>query len=239
MNLSRIDKTLPCLLDNLALDEALLLDAEDGQSGQVLRFWTWPMPAVVLGAGSSLKDDVYEDRCLTDNVPIVRRSSGGGTVLLNEGCLLYSLVLDTSLNPVLSDIRSSYDWILGKIANALIPDSNDSIQGTSDLSLLNCKWSGNAQQRKKKYILHHGTILYNFDNSVVKKYLKMPVRQPEYRSQRHHTDFLTNINLPIDIIIKLISDEWQAQNNVYQINAQRIEELVRSKYGTPGWLLKR
>ena len=58
----RLDLTLPDLAANLALDEALLLAAEAGQFGEVLRFWEWPSPAVVLGAGGRIADDAKDDR---------------------------------------------------------------------------------------------------------------------------------------------------------------------------------
>src|SRR5437868_2848192 len=88
-----LEKTLPTLAENLALDEALLLEAEAGRGGEVLRLWEWPLPAVVLGAGCRLAEDVDEERCRADGVPVLRRASGGGTVLLGAGCLLYTLVL--------------------------------------------------------------------------------------------------------------------------------------------------
>src|SRR5262245_19091088 len=80
--------TLPDLADNLALDEALLLAAEERPAGGVLRLWEWPRPAVVLGAGCPLAQDVDEAACTAASVPVLRRASGGGTVLLGPGCLL-------------------------------------------------------------------------------------------------------------------------------------------------------
>src|SRR5690349_19969206 len=77
-----LDLTLPILAENLALDEALLLEGEDGRGGEVLRPWEWPRRAVVLGAGCWFAADVYEASCLHDGVPLLRRASGGGTVLL-------------------------------------------------------------------------------------------------------------------------------------------------------------
>src|SRR6478735_11072929 len=91
--LSRSDRTLTTLDANLALDEAFLLAAEAGEGGEWLRFWEWSDHAVILGAGGSVALDVNEGTCRTDGVPIHRRSSGGGTVLLGRGCLLFSLVL--------------------------------------------------------------------------------------------------------------------------------------------------
>ena len=86
-----LDLTLPDLAENLALDESLLLDAERGGGGETLRLWAWPNYAVVLGAGGVIADDVNETACAADGVPLARRASGGGTVLLGPGCLLYSL----------------------------------------------------------------------------------------------------------------------------------------------------
>ena len=56
-----LDLTLPSAAENLALDEALLLEAECGRGGEVLRLWEWPAPAVVLGSACVLRDDVDED----------------------------------------------------------------------------------------------------------------------------------------------------------------------------------
>src|SRR5437764_6765699 len=109
-----LDLTLPTLEENLALDEALLYAAEAG-GPEVLRFWQWPAPAVVLGAGGRIADDVYEERCRADGVPLARRSSGGGTVLLGPGCLLYSIVLCYDRDPALTQIVSSYRYVLARV----------------------------------------------------------------------------------------------------------------------------
>src|SRR5437764_4342941 len=114
-----LDLTLPSAAANLALDEALLLEAEAGRGGEVLRLWEWPGPAVVLGSGCVLADDVNEEACAADGVPVLRRSSGGGTVLLGRGCLLYSLVLPYERDPALVEIQSSYRFILGRVGAAL------------------------------------------------------------------------------------------------------------------------
>src|SRR5688572_11263689 len=106
--------TLPTLHENLALDEALLLDAESAGGAAFLRLWEWPRLAVVLGAAGSLAADVCAENCARDGVAIGRRSSGGGTVLLGPGCLLFSLILPYSLSHELTQINASYAWILGQ-----------------------------------------------------------------------------------------------------------------------------
>src|SRR5438874_3390218 len=108
-----LEVTLPTLAENLALDEALLLEAESRRGTEILRLWEWPGPGVILGSGCWLAADVDEPACRAAGVPILRRSSGGGTVLLGTGCLCYSLVLSYDRSPALLGVRSSYINILG------------------------------------------------------------------------------------------------------------------------------
>src|SRR5437764_5770592 len=113
-----LDLTLTSAVANLALDEALLLEAEAGRGGEVLRLWEWPHPAIVLGSGCVLREEVDEDACAADGVPVLRRSTGGGTVLLGRGCLLFSLGLTCDRSPALGTVRPSYTHILARVRHA-------------------------------------------------------------------------------------------------------------------------
>ncbi|MBM3992659.1 MAG: lipoate--protein ligase family protein [Planctomycetes bacterium] len=231
--------SLTTLAENLALDEALLLDAEAG-GPEVLRVWHWPTSAVVLGAGGRIADDVDEPACVADGVPIIRRSSGGGTVLLGAGCMLYSLVLRFDRHPALSDLTASYRFILGQIAQALAPlVSPVAIEGTSDLTHAGRKFSGNSQQRKRTHLLHHGTILLDFDVNAIARYLKMPLRQPEYRRHRSHADFLTNVPILANVVQEVLRRAWVADETMIDMPIEFIKRLVVEKYSRQEWTARR
>jgi len=152
--------------ENILYDDVLLHLAEQGQQGEVLRFWESPVYFVVLGRIGKEREDAKIDAVRRDHISVLRRSSGGGTVLQGKGCLNYSLVLSQELNPQIADLRKSYQIILGKVIEALKQIGIESkFCPISDIALAenNRKFSGNAQKRLKKFILHHGTILYNFD----------------------------------------------------------------------------
>lgn len=235
----RLDLTLPTLAENLALDEALLLAAEAG-GPELLRLWHWPHQAVVLGAGGRLADDVAEDACRADGVPILRRSSGGGTVLLGAGCLLYSLVLRFDRDPALGDLHASYRFILGHIQRGLAAYISDiALEGTSDLTLGGRKFSGNSQQRKRTHLLHHGTLLYAFDFTPVARYLRMPPRQPEYRQQRAHAEFLTNAPISVARLEQVLREAWQAEEVLTQWPKGEMRELTEGKYTRTEWIERR
>jgi lipoate-protein ligase A len=235
-----LDLTLPTVAENLALDEALLLDREEGVAGEVLRLWEWPSPAVVLGAGCRLAEDVDEAACLADGVPILRRSSGGGTVLLGPGCLLFSLVLRYDRSPLLHEIRPSYAYILGRIRDALadlVPGLE--IAGISDLALDGRKCSGNSQQRKRQGLLHHGTLLYDFYLERIGRYLRMPARQPEYRDGRTHAAFLTNLSVRRVELVRHLCAAWGTDEPLANWPSEQVRQLVRSKYAQANWIRRR
>jgi lipoate-protein ligase A len=235
-----LDLTLPSVAENLALDEALLLQAEAGMGDEILRFWEWQSPAVILGAGGRLSEDVDEAACRKDGVTIWRRSSGGGTVLLGPGCPCYSLVLSYERDPALREIHSSFRFILGRVREALAPFTLKlKLAGISDLALDNMKISGNSQQRKRRFLLHHGTILYAFDAKLADLYLRMPLRQPDYRLQRKHSEFLTNLAIDYNELRSRLSTAWNATVVAGQWPKDAVYELVDSKYGRSEWIRRR
>jgi len=232
--------TLPTIAENLALDEALLLEAEAGDGGEVLRVWEWPSPAVVLGSGCRLAEDVDEEACRADGVPIQRRSSGGGTVLLGPGCLVYSLVLAYERSPALREIPFSYIYILERMCAALGDLSPGMAQaGTSDLAAGGRKFSGNSQQRKRTHLLHHGTILYGFDVKQVGRYLKAPVRQPEYRGRRGHEEFMGNLAGDAGEIDRRLRAAWGTCEERKAWPVALVECLLADKYEGEAWLRRR
>jgi lipoate-protein ligase A len=233
-----LDLTLPTLAENLALDEALLLECEVGTGAEVLRLWEWPRPAVVLGAGGVLADDVEEAACGADEVPIGRRSSGGGTVLLGARCLIYSAVLAYRRAPELAQVGSSYCHILGLLCRSLgVADLG--CAGTSDLAIQGRKVSGNSQQRKRDHLLHHGTLLYGFDRALVGRYLRQPARQPEYRQRRDHAAFLTNLPLTREALSTALRTGFEAAEEMTAWPRDRVAALVAEKYGQSAWIRRR
>jgi lipoate-protein ligase A len=235
-----LDLTLSSPAANLALDEALLLQAEAGQVGEVLRLWQWPTPAVVLGAAGRLAEDVDEARCRAEGVPILRRASGGGTVLLGAGCLLYSLVLAYEYSPALHDVRPSYRYILGRVGEALaglLPEIEQA--GTSDLASQGRKFSGNAQQRKRSHLLHHGTLLYDFDLELMGLYLRPPSRQPDYRAGREHRAFVRNLPTDAAELKRRLRTAWNAATEAEDWPRELVRQLVAEKYSREDWIRRR
>ena len=182
----------------MLFDDVLLQLAEQGVAGEVLRLWESPVVCAVLGRTGDPEQELLLDLLNLDGVRILRRSSGGGTVLQGPGCLNYAFVLNKEADPRLRDIHKSYHVILGRVIEVLSSCGvRAEFRPVSDLILPEneMKFSGNAQKRGRQFILHHGTLLYDFSLHLISKYLRVPEDVPEYRRGREHQDFVTNLPL--------------------------------------------
>jgi lipoate---protein ligase len=132
-------------------------------------------------------------------------------VLQGPGCLSYAFVLPIALHADLRDIRRTNEFFLRPIATALSRwQPAITLQGISDLAVDRRKISGNAQRRTRTALLFHGTLLHGMQAKVISRYLKEPKRQPEYRNDRRHDDFLRTIDVLPDDIKNAIADVWKA-----------------------------
>lgn len=231
-----LDCTLPTPEENLAGDEALL-NACEAQGGAVLRFWESPVPFVVVGYGNEVAREANLAACATDSVPVLRRCSGGGTVLQGPGCLNYAVVLAIASDPVLATVSGTNRFILGRTAGALAGLLGEPVAqcGDTDLVWRGLKFSGNAQRRRRTHLLFHGTILLGADLSLVEKYLPQPSRQPEYRGGRPHRDFITNLPLTADAVKRALAGVWKATPGSLMWPQEETERLVRERYVLAAW----
>ena len=232
-----LDLTLPTPAENLALDEALLDEAEAaGRPTETLRIWEPAQPMVVIGHSSRIRAEVQYEACRREGVPVLRRASGGAAVVAGPGCLMYALVLSYERFPAYRAVDLAHRAILGTIAaalRALVPDLH--IQGTSDLALGQRKFSGNSMRCKRTHLLYHGTVLYDFPLDLLSRWLAMPPRQPAYREGREHLAFVTNLPLIAAEIRPRLVAAWDAAEPRADWPRQETAELVRQKYGRPQW----
>jgi lipoate---protein ligase len=185
---------------------AALLEADERRLAggrECFAVWESPVVFVVLGRSGKAGQEIFEDCCTAAGVPVLRRSSGGGTVLQGPGCLDLSLVFNLALRPELIPVASSYARILGALADALtVPGLK--VSG-SDLLLDGRKVSGSAQRRTRGWLLHHATLLYAMDLPLITQFLREPVRRPDHREARTHAGFLRNLPLARETILSRLT----------------------------------
>src|SRR5450432_4760006 len=107
-----LDLSLPTPAENLACDEALLDWGEEESGGEILRFWEPREYFVVVGYANKVSSEANVPACGAEGIPILRRCSGGGTVLQGPGCLNYSLALKTDGRPEVETIPITNHYIM-------------------------------------------------------------------------------------------------------------------------------
>jgi lipoate-protein ligase A len=178
--------------------------------------------------------------CETHGIPILRRCSGGGTVLQGPGCLNYTLVLRITADGPLHNIGIANQFIMRQNRAALEQVMNRpvAIRGHTDLVISERKFSGNSQRRRKDFLLFHGTFLLNFDLALVSELLPMPSKQPDYREHRAHTEFMMNLKVPAEKVKAALRQAWKADEPLKGFLTENISVLAREKYATREWNFK-
>ncbi|MBI2871350.1 MAG: lipoate--protein ligase family protein [Candidatus Omnitrophica bacterium] len=232
-----VDLTLPSPEENLALDEALLDWCEQGEDEEIIRLWEAASPFVVLGYSNKIRREVNLDSCRRLKIPILRRITGGGAVVQGPGCLNYALILRTAGSGPFSSAPGANCFILKRLIEILRPVLGRyiALEGSTDLTLGGLKFSGNAQRRKKRFLLFHGTFLLHFDLALIEKVLRYPSNPPRYRNGRPHREFLTNLNLPTHALKEALKAGWKAAGPLSQTPNGKVDELVRNRYALKGW----
>ncbi len=243
--------TLDDPAENLALDEALLLDSIGFDAGphgptEILRLWEPRRMMVVVGRSTKIADEVDLDRCRQDDLPVLRRTSGGASVVLGPGCLVFSLVVSFRQRPELVSLERSHGFVLSAVAASLGRYADNIVrQGTSDLALRfqaegsrterDQKFSGNSMSRRRDAMLYHGTLLYDFPLPQISRYLRTPQRQPEYRAGRSHEAFVTNFPCGSSQLKTALVDAFSADEAIGDWPRETVQRLVAEKYGLASW----
>jgi lipoate-protein ligase A len=191
--------------EHLGKDRQLFHQVEDGRADYLWRLWETDLPAVVLGRFGRAAEEVFEAQCARDRVPVIRRCSGGGAVVIGRGSLNFSVVLSLQRYPELLDVARSFVLLLGGLASALAIE-NLSVAGGTDLVIAGRKVSGHAQRRGRRALIHHGTLLYDFDPALATRYLREPRRQPAYRKYRPHADFIGSLGIPREVLAARLTE---------------------------------
>jgi len=230
---------LPSVAEELALDEAILDEAHEGRlSARVVRTWTAAEPTVVVGSSSRIDEEVDREACRRLGARIVRRPSGGLTVVIGPGCLMWSVV--TPLPAPAPAIERIHATMLDPLAAALVEAGRPVVRrGSSDLALAasdgDRKVSGNALRVRRGAVLYHGTLLDDFDLDLVGRLLRHPPREPDYRAGREHGAFLANLGLGREPLEAAVQAAFTATTRLAGWPHARVAELVRERYGRPEW----
>lgn len=171
------------ILEQLQLEEALL--RADCRNFCIINEGS--SPAIVMGISGKPEELVDLGHLSSNPIPLIKRFSGGGTVVVDESTLFISFICQKDAfdfepypEPIMRWTAEIYRESLGLDAFGL--NENDYILGEK-------KFGGNAQYLRKDRWLHHSTLLWDFSPEKM-RYLRHPKKAPAYRAGRSHMDFV-------------------------------------------------
>jgi lipoate-protein ligase A len=241
---------------NMALDEAIFDAVINQKSPNTLRFYKWNPSTISIGRNQSLNNEVDLDVAKYKKFHVVRRITGGGAVFHDTTReITYSIICPIKFLERMnaSKIIEQFEIIESGIINALLQYGLKPEKG-----IIHCpaifldgkKFSGNAQVRKKGYLLQHGTILLEIDPELMYSVLKAPNNISKSRMVKsvyakcigikekieyyNEESFLNSLKAGFEEIlnVKLIEGKYTK----YELEFAK--ELVETKYSTIKWLKK-
>lgn len=143
--------------------------------------------AIVMGISSKPEEWVHPS-AFHDKVPLIRRFSGGGTVVVDEETLFVTFIFNSETQPFPEPVLRFTE----ELYKPLFHPFPFCVQG-NDYTLGDRKCGGNAQYLRKGRFLHHTTFLWDYDPKNM-DYLLHPKKMPTYRKDRPHTDFICRLS---------------------------------------------
>lgn len=174
------------LLSQLEIEEALI--KADSNSWCIVNVGS--PRYIVMGISNNPSDLLNLSKVENDKIKIIKRFSGGGTVIVDEDSIFVSFIFSKRILPF-SFPEEIYKWT--DLFYKEVFETPNFSRKENDYVLLNKKCCGNAQYIRKNRWLHHSTFLWNFKTGNM-DYLKIPRISPAYRENRDHKDFLTSIS---------------------------------------------
>ncbi len=243
---------------NMAIDEALLTSKLP-----VLRFYGWKPAGLSLGYFQDIKD-INIENCKKNNIGIVRRITGGKTVLHDKE-LTYSFIINEKSMP--KSIIESYKIISKSIllalkelgVNALIEKKiNKKNKKTAicfndpsyyEIIVNNKKIVGSAQTRKQGKLLQHGSMLIDID---IKKLISLFNLEGKEKIIEKTKKRITSINNELNSKKVNYDNVAEAMKKGFEENFKikfikdklRKEEIIladklaKEKYSSKQWNLK-
>ncbi|WZL72588.1 lipoate--protein ligase [Clostridiaceae bacterium 35-E11] len=226
---------------NLALEEYMLKYFDCNQN---IAFLWQDEPTVVVGRNQNTVEEVNGQYIKDHHIHVVRRLSGGGAVYHDHGNLNFTFIMKNQRHHE-TDFKMFTEPVIKTLAKLGI---HAEFSGRNDITIEGKKFSGNAQYYYQNHLLHHGTILFHSDLSVVQEALNVKQDKIESKGIKSVRSRVTNIfpylkkPISIEAFKKILLDTMLETGNLepqeYLLtnkDVEKIEALMKERYMTWEW----
>lgn len=182
--------------------------------------------AVVLGSSNKPDVEANETYCSENDIPILKRYGGGGTVVLYPGCVVVSAGMWVRqqfqnqeyfrmINQSLINVLAGLD---GKLAGL-------DQRGLSDIAFEGRKIAGTSLFRSRNYLLYQGSVIVEPNLDLINNCLRHPSKEPDYRGGRSHGAFMTSLQAVAGLSATAVDTELN-KNLAQELSRVLGDELI-------------
>ena len=205
-------------------------------------FLTWRNDnAIIIGRHQNTAAEINEEFVKEKNIKVVRRLSGGGAVYHDLGNLNFTFIVDAQPGQKV-DLRKFCQPIADTLCSL---GANATVDGRNDILIDGMKVSGNAQYVRQGRVMHHGTILFDSDMSVLGQALIPDPIKAQAKGVKSVRSRVTNVRpcLNEDMTLEefrsalansLMTDGFERYELTDEDIAE-IERMRRNRYATRQW----
>lgn len=226
---------------NLALEEYFVKFKD--LADDVLILWQ-NEPTIVVGQNQNAYEELNLDYVEKNNIKVVRRLSGGGAVYHDLGNLNFTIIKNAGQLH-----KNDFSFFALPVIACLKKFEVEAIfSGRNDILIDGKKFSGNAQYFHKNKVLHHGTLLFSSDLSVLTQALQVKKEKFESKGIKSIKSRVTNINEYLKEAVSLSDFQEALMISMFDENEKNIQnytlseadistimQLRNSKYQTWEW----
>ncbi len=207
-------------------------------------FWVYcNQPAIIVGKHQNAIAEMNVPWVYKNNIPVVRRVSGGGTVFHDDGNLNYAFITNGQRDSLI-DFKKATQPVLDFLTTLGV---DARLRGKSDLVINDAKFSGNAGHVYRNRVMHHGTLLYNARLDRLREALKVHWECYSDQAVRSNPSHVTNISEHLEKpgtidqfkhqLMVFIKNQYPG-NVFYTLSNEdiaQIDKLVHEKFGLDSW----
>lgn len=198
--------------------------------------------AIIVGKHQNTAAEVNAAYVREHGIEVVRRLSGGGAVYHDLGNLNFTFVVDATEGAGV-DLRLFCAPVATALNRMGVPAR---VNGRNDITVNGMKFSGNAQYVKEGRVMHHGTILFDSDLSVVGQTLQVSAEKLSSKGVDSVRSRVTNLkpffpegvtlaDLKRQLVSAMFEETAMVRYDFTPDDIQAVEALRDSRYATWDW----
>lgn len=205
-------------------------------------------PSILVGRNQNTYREIDEDFARANDIKIVRRLSGGGTIFTDPKTLQFTFIGKKDQ----ASLRSSFEKFARPIVAALKDLGLDAeFKGRNDILIGDKKICGNAQYTRGAKVLHHGSILFECDPDFIARALRasdLKFKDKAVKSVSSRIGYIKDY-LQVDMDVQAFKDylisyvkDYYGIDQAYILTAEdmaEIRHIADSKFRTKEWIYGR